>query len=484
MGRSVDPITTEVVARHALATAEEMGAVLIRAAYSPNIKERHDCSTAIFDAAGQVIAQAHHVPIHLGSMIGAIDYIQRRFGSENIRPGDMFVANDPYNGGGTHLPDINIVAPVFREGRAVAFVACIAHHADVGGMVPGSESAACENIFQEGLRLPAVRIMREGEVCHDIVDIILLNSRTPDERLGDLRAQLAANRAGLAGMAALFERYGTDVTEQALADYLDFTERRFAAAIRRLPAGSYDAVDYLSGDDAAEPARVQVRLEVRDGSMGFDFAGTAPQLKSARNVPHQALLATVYTVAKAILDPDVPANAGYFRTLAVQAPAGSLVGPVAPAAVGTRSASCGVIGDVVANVLSQAIPEKAVAASGPHHLLTWSGIDHRDGRYFVHYETVAGAMGGHAFRDGHDGVRTYASGAANLPIEALEHAFPLRVERYALRDGSDGAGRFLGGRGLVRDYRVLGSEVTVSLSAERQHLSTSFPRKRESSNQM
>ena len=186
-------------------------------------------------------------------------------------------------------------------------------------------------------------------------------------------------------------------------------------------------------------------------------------------MPHQALLATVYTVAKALLDPDVPANAGDFRTLDVTAPVGCLVGPVPPAAVGTRSASCGVIGDVVAGALSQAMAEKAVAASGPHHLLTWSGIDHRNGRYFVHYETVAGAMGGHAFRDGHDGVRTYASGAANMPVEALEHAFPLRIERYGLRDGSDGAGRYCGGRGLVRDYRVLGREVTVSLSAERQH---------------
>ena len=469
MGRSVDPVTTEVVARHALAVAEEMGAVLIRAAYSPNIKERHDCSTAIFDADGRVVAQAHHVPIHLGSMIGAIDYIKRRFGAGHIRPGDMFVANDPYNGGGTHLPDINIVAPLFRDGRAVAFVACIAHHADVGGMVPGSESAACESIFQEGLRLPAVRIVREGEVCRDIVDVILLNSRTPDERLGDLRAQLAANVAGLEGMAALFERYGTGTTAEALADYLDFTERRFAAAIRALPAGNYAAVDHLSGDAPDSPARVQLRLTVADASLRFDFAGSAPQLRSARNVPHQALLATVYTVAKAMLDPDVPANAGYFRTLVVEAPAGSIVGPVPPAAVGVRSASCGVVGDVVANVLSQAMPERAVAASGPHHLLTWSGIDHRDGGYFVHYETVAGAMGAHAFRDGHDAVRTFASGAANLPIEALEHAYPLRVERYALRDGSDGVGTYRGGRGLVRDYRVLGRDVTVSLSAERQH---------------
>ncbi len=470
MDAAVDPVTTEVVARHALATAEEMGVALIRAAYSPNIKERHDCSAAIFDAHGRVVAQAHHVPIHLGSMIGAIEFIRDRFGAEGIRPGDMFIANDPYNGGGTHLPDMNIVAPVFREDEIVAFIACIAHHADVGGMVPGSESSACENIFQEGLRLPAVRIMHEGEIRRDIVEIILLNSRTPGERLGDLRAQLAANLTGLRGMARLFDRYGTEVVGSCFAAYLDFTERRFRARVRGLDAGRYEAVDQLSGGDPERPARVAVRLDIGGDTLRFDFAGTDGQMANAGNVPRQALLATVYTVAKALLDPDVPANAGYFRTIEVAAPAGSLVAPEPPAAVGTRSVSCGVVGDVVAAALSQAMPGKAIAAGGPHHLLTWSGIDPRTGKYFVHYETVAGALGAHAYRDGMDAVRALASGSANLPIEALEHAYPLRVERYALRDGSDGVGEFLGGRGLVRDYRVLGREVTVSLSAERERV--------------
>ena len=467
---TVDGITAEVISRHALATAEEMGAALIRAAYSPNIKERHDCSAAVFDAAGQVVAQAHHVPIHLGSMIGAVEFIRQRFGEDGIRPGDMFIANDPYNGGGTHLPDMNIVAPVFRDGRIAAFVACIAHHADVGGMVPGSESAACQNIFQEGLRLPAVRIMAEGEIRRDIVEIILLNSRTPEERLGDLRAQLAANRVGLAGMDRLFERYGETVTTSAFAAYLDFTERRFRTRIAELAPGRYTAEDFLSGDDPAHPARVAVALEIAGDRLRFDFAGTDRQLGNANNVPRQALLATVYTVAKALLDPDVPANAGYFRSIEVAAPEGSLVSPVPPAAVGTRSVSCGVVGDAVTAALSRAMPGGAIAAGGPHHLLTWSGIDPRTGKYFVHYETVAGALGAHAHRDGMDAVRALSSGSANLPIEALEHAYPLRIERYALRDGSAGAGTFRGGRGLVRDYRVLGHEVTVSLSAEREHV--------------
>ncbi|MBI3513034.1 MAG: hydantoinase B/oxoprolinase family protein, partial [Proteobacteria bacterium] len=205
---TTDPITAEVVARYLLLAAEEMGATLTRTAFSPNIKERADCSSAIFDAAGNVIAQAHRVPIHLGSMIGTVALLLKRFPAAEIAPGDMFIANDPYNGGGTHLPDINVVAPVFQHGRIVAFVANIAHHADVGGMVPGSEAAICKTIFQEGLRLPLVRVMRAGEINRDVVDIVLLNSRTPDERLGDLRAQFAANFVGVQRVAGLFEKYG------------------------------------------------------------------------------------------------------------------------------------------------------------------------------------------------------------------------------------------------------------------------------------
>ena len=208
MDSRVDPIRAEVVARHLLASAEEMGATLMRTAFSPNIKERADCSTAIFDAAGQVVALAQRVPIHLGSMVRAVDEIRARFKLEDIRPGDMFVANDPYNGGGSHLPDINVIAPVFCEGRIVGYVANIAHHADVGGMVPGSEAAVCKTIFQEGLRIPPVKIVAEGKVNRDLVDIILLNSRTPQERDGDLKAQFAANVVGIRAVTGLMQRYG------------------------------------------------------------------------------------------------------------------------------------------------------------------------------------------------------------------------------------------------------------------------------------
>ena len=468
MNGRLDPVTTEVIGRHVLAAAEEMGVTLMRTAFSPNIKERNDFSTAIFNARGEVVAQAEHVPIHLGSMIGAIESLQQRFPVNEIKPGDMFLANDPYNGGGSHLPDLNLVAPVFHEGRIVAYVANIAHHADVGGMVPGSEAAVCDSIFQEGLRLPPVRFVSEGEVSRDIFGIVLLNSRTPEEREGDLNAQLAANYVGIRAIEAMVERYGANLFEAALDSYLAFTERRFKAVIADLPNGRYSAEDYLSGDELGTLARIACTVTVADGALTFDFDGTAPQLNTARNIPNQALVATVFCVVKALLDPDAPANGGAFRVIGIDAPDGTIVQPLPPGPVGTRSISCSVLSDVIQVALSQAIPGRSFAGSGPHHLLVLSGTDPRNGRYFVNYETVAGAIGAQGHRDGLDAVRTLTSGSANLPVEALEHAYPVRVETYALRTGSGGDGEFRGGDGIVRDYRILSDDVTVSLSGERQ----------------
>jgi N-methylhydantoinase B len=469
MTKAIDSITAEVISRHLLSISEEMAATLIRTSFSPNIKERADCSTAIFDRHGRVIAQAQRVPIHLGSMIGAVDAVKQRFPLDEIRPGDMFIANDPYSGGGSHLPDINIIAPVFWRDEIVAYVANIAHHADVGGMVAGSEAAVCRSIFQEGLRIPPVHIVNAGKVNRDVLLIILLNSRTPDERNGDLRAQFAANITGMKGVQALFDRYG-ETTEPAINAYLDFTRKRFEAAIGKINPGTYRVEDFLDGDVEGETARIALALTVSSDKLTLDFTGTAPQLSWARNIPNQALIATVYTVAKSLLDPDVPANAGYFSTMKIIAPQGSLVQPIAPAPVGCRSISCGVLGDAIAMALSQAMPERAITGSGPHHLVVFAGPDLRGTGYFVNYETIAGGMGARPYRDGIDAVRVHASGAANLPVEALEHSYPLRLERYALRDGSGGAGKYRGGTGVVRDYRALVDGITISLSSERQNV--------------
>ena len=468
-----DPIRAEVVARYLLGVTEEMGAALMRTAFSPNIKERGDCSTAVFDAAGNVVALPQRVPIHLGSMVGVVEAVLQRFPAAEIRPGDMFLANDPYSGGGSHLPDINVIAPVFFEGEIVAYVACIAHHADVGGMVPGSEAAVCSSIFQEGLRIPPVRIVSGGKFNEDVFAIILLNSRTPDERAGDLRAQVAANNVGFRSVLSLFERLGVTATRNTMKAYLDFTERRFSAAIAKVPEGTYTAREYIDGANPGELAAIVLSLTVKNSHLNFDVAGSSPQIAAARNIPLRALIATIYTVVKSLLDPDVPANSGYFRTISIAAPEGSIVAPVSPAAIGARAMSAAVLGDTIASALSKALPEKALVASGPHQLIVLAGTDPRNQKYFVNYETIAGAMGARSYQHGMDAVRVHASGSANLPVEALEHAYPFLIEQYSLRKDSGGLGKFNGGRGVVRDYRVLGDDIVISLSSERQNVSAS-----------
>ncbi len=462
------PIFTEVVARNLVLASEEMAATLIALAFSPNIKERWDCSSAIFDSIGNVVAQANRVPLHLGSMIGAVEAIKAKYATDEISPGDMFLANDPFSGGGTHLPDLNIIAPVFSNGRVVAFVANIAHHADVGGMVPGSESALCSSIYQEGLRLPIVRLMKADVLQTDILDIIKLNSRTPDERLGDLQAQIAANRVGISRVAALFRQYEEGEIVEAIQSFLATSERRLSRLVQTLPAGVYRSEELLDTEDGGVVA-LRLALTVSGDRFTFDFSETDPQLTtSSRNVPLKAVQATVYAVVKSMMDPDVPASSGFYRAIDVVARPGSILNPVAPAAVGTRAITCGVIGDLIVAALTQVLKQGGMACSGPHHLVIFAGHDPKRNGYFVNYETIAGGMGASGRFDGLDAVRVHASGAANLPIEALENAYPIRVEQYALREESGGAGVKVGGRGLLRDYRILADTTTVSLSSERQ----------------
>jgi N-methylhydantoinase B len=360
------------------------------------------------------------------------------------------------------------VAPLILEGELVALVASIAHHSDVGGMLPGSESAACRSIYQEGIRIPPVRLVREGELEDDLLQMVLLNSRAPTDRMGDLQAQVAANRGGVERLAAVCRAHGAETVAAAMAGFLDYTGRRFRQAVRdRMNEGVFEAEDWLDQDEpGGPPVRIALRMEVRDGSLRFDFAGTGAQLATARNVPLSGLAATVYTVCKSMVDPGLPPNSGYYDAITVRAPGGTLVNPRSPAPVGARSLTCGVLGDVVATALGEAAPQSALACSGPHAQLVLSGTD-GDGRFFVDYETYAGGMGARTTHDGLDGVRIHASGASNLPVEALEHAFPLRVERYQLREDSGGPGRFRGGMGVLRDYVML-RDAEVSLSGERQ----------------
>jgi N-methylhydantoinase B len=465
----LDPITTQVIGNLILSIAEEMGATLMKTAYSPNIKERGDRSTAIFDASGQVIAQAQLIPTHLGSMLGAVHEVIKRHPVEKLKAGDMFIANDPYNGGGHHLPDVNLVAPVFFRGALVGYVASIGHHSDVGGMVAGSESGICTEIYQEGLRIPPVRLVQAGEVNEDILNIILLNTRTPKDRLGDLRAQIAANRVGVRGMIQVCERYGPELVAASTDELLNYSERLIRSKIAEIPDGVYEATDFLDNDGVGDSkTKIHLTMTIAGDHIKFDFAGSDPQVRGSRNVPTASLKAVVLTVVKSMVDPALPPNSGYYRAVEISAPSGSVLNPLPPGAVGERSLTNAVVGDVLWQALSQAVPARAMAGSGPHRQIIPSGINPGSGEFFVNYETIAGALGARPYKDGIDAVRIHGSGAANLPVESLELNFPLMVERYELRQDSGGPGQFQGGLGIRRDYRVLADGIYTSVCGERE----------------
>lgn len=463
----LDPITTEVLASAFLSIADEMSSVLVRTAYSANIKERVDCSTALFDGHGRVLAQSQRLPLHMGSLLGSVRHIRERFDAVDVRPGDMFLANDPYHGGGSHLPDFNVVAPIFVDGELVAYSANSAHHSDVGGMVPGSESSECQEIFQEGLRLPPVRLCRDGVIQEDIVEIVKLNSRVPAERDGDLRAQVAANAVAKDRVLELCHRYGADGFQEYGSALLTATERRMRACFEALAAEPRTHTESMDPLPDGTELVITVTARVTDGILEFDFDGTSPQIPWARNVPLSAVAATAFCVVKTMLDPAVPTNDGLYRSVRVTAAERTLVNPVEPAPVGARALTCGVLADAMVGALSDALPDRAVAGSSPHQLITVSGVDPRTGQIFVNYETIAGALGARPGHDGMDGVRIYASGAANLPIEPLEQAFPFRVERYEIIEGSGGQGRTRGGDGIRRDYRILNDLTELSVTGER-----------------
>lgn len=458
-GNAIDLTTLSVVGGYLAAAAEEMHMTLIRTAYSLNVKERADCSSSILDEDGRTVSLAADIPLHLGSMLGLVENVRAAFG-DDLQPGDVFVANDPYMGGGTHLPDITLAAPIFAGTRLVAFSTNIAHHADVGGSSPGSVSVDHSDIFQEGLRLPVMRLVERGRLREDLVRLIQVNSRMPEDRLGDLRAQLAAIQVGTDRLRELLTRYGDEAVRAATRDLMAYSERRFRAVLATLPEGTVDAADTMDADEVVHhPTTIRVRVVCRAGNLHFDLGATDDQVASARNVPRNALLATIYTVVKQMLDPGIPANAGYYRTITVETRPGSIVDPLPPAAVGNRAVTCNIIGDAVARAISKLAPEQAIAGSAPHLNSIVAGIDPRSGEPFVNYEALAGAMGAGPGRDGLDAVRIYASGGANQSIEAMELAYSVEVLQYGFVTDSGGAGEYRGGLATRRDMRVFGRDL-------------------------
>ena len=456
--KPIDPITLEIVGNLVLSVAEEMGVTLVKTAYSTNIKERKDCSVAIFDARGQMIAQAEYVPMHLGSMLDIVKAVLDKYPLEDIKPGDMFITNDPYSGGGTHLPDITMAMPVFVEGRLVAFVANIAHHSDIGGSVPGSVSAKSDSLYQEGLRIPLGRILREGKIVRETYDFILLNTRTPVERGGDLDAQIASNIAGAKRMAEVIKKYGPDYFAACTDALLDYAEKLMRAGIRSLPDGTYTFEDYLddAGENVDEPIPIRASVTIEDGSVTVDFTGTSPQVPGPLNLTYSGLMTTVFYCFKAVAGQNIFANHGIYRAIKVVAPKGSIVNCTLPVPVGQRIDTAQRVVDVVLGALAQVAPERVLAAC--NSVVTsaiFSGDNPATGQYFVYLETIAGGSGAHSRGDGLSGVQVHMTNTSNLPVEALEREYPILVERYELIRDSGGAGRYRGGLGIRRDFRIL-----------------------------
>ncbi len=467
--QAVDPVDLAIFQSAVHSIAEEMGAALRRTALSPNIKERRDYSCAVFDGKGRVIAMGDHMPVHLGSMPMSVE---AAVAAIDFKPGDIAILNDPY-AGGTHLPDITMVLPVFLPGgeRPAFYVSNRAHHADVGGRFAGSMGPA-EEIFQEGIRIPPVRIVRGGQVDREMLDLILLNVRTPREREGDLLAQMGACRVGERRMLDVAEKYGEQRLKELVEELLDYSERLVRAELRSMPAGAFTAEDWMDDDGVTDgPIRIAVRVELDPevGDMRVDFAGSSPQVAGSVNAVRAITLSACFYVLRCLLQEDAPATAGILRPLTLTTPAGSIVDALPPAAVaGGNVETSQRIVDVLLRALAVAIPERVPAASaGTMTNLTIGGVDPRSGEAFTYYETAAGGMGARPGMDGISGVQTHMTNSLNTPVEALEYAYPFRVRRYGYRDGSGGAGAFRGGDGLVREVEVL-TAARVTLLAERR----------------
>ena len=460
----------EIVAAAFEAATREMAASLVRTAFSPNIKERADCSTAICDAQGRALSLMTNAPAHLGSTLRLVEAILARFPLETLKPGDAFLANDPYIVGVTHLNDCTVAMPVFHDGKVVAFAAAVAHHSDVGGRVAGSESGDNTSIYQEGIRVPPLQIYAAGRQRADAIEMFLLNSRMPHYGEGDLMAQMASCNRGAARVQELFAKYGHETMLARIDEMLDATERRIRSRIRsELKEGTYHAVDWLDEDGVTgNKVKLAVALTVKDGHLTLDLSDSSPQLGSGKNVPLTHSNATAYFCLKSIVDPMIPTNEGLYRTVSIVAPAGLVVNPVAPAAVSSRNMTSMILAEALTNALGQAAPSRSVAAGGPGQGCISAGIDPATKRYFINYENLAGGQGARCTADGMDVVMINMTNTSNLPVEAMEIEFPLRIERYELVCDSGGAGRFRGGMGILRDMRLLADNASVSLRSARQ----------------
>jgi N-methylhydantoinase B len=447
MSASLDPVTVELIGSALASITDEMCEALVRASHSTNVKERRDCTTALFDADGRSLCEAEQIPMLLGSFIDMVPQILKRYPREEIRPGDVFVGNDPYVGGSTHLPDIVLTEPIFHDGTLVAWAINTAHHADFA-------DRGHAHIFQEGLRIPPIRLYRAGALQQDVMDLILLNCQVPRQRLADFRAQMACNRRGARRVGEMFDRYGAAIMHAAAGALQDYAERKMRAGIAALPDGIYRFSDRFDNVQLDGELDVSVEITVAGDSMILDFE-SPPQVRAALNMVHSALLASVYYAVKAVIDPDILPNAGLARPLVIKARPGTLLNCTAPAAVYSRHQTAQRVVDLILGALAPALPARVIAAAnGACAAAHFTGTDPASGRIWIFPETIGGGSGARKTRDGLDAVHVHMTNTSNLPIEALETEYPISVLSYGLVTDSGGAGRTRGGMAISRVYRA------------------------------
>ena len=466
---ALDAFRIEILSNALNAVTEEIQLTLLRSAYSQVVKEAQDASCAIFTAEGRMVAQPVVVPGHLGSMRFMLQAVLQEFPAETLKPGDVFMNNDPYRGG-SHLPDISVFRPVFHEGKLVAFTGCMIHYTDVGGMVPGSNPVKATELYQEGLIIPPVKLYDCGQPNKTMFDMISANVRNPDIFMGDLRAQEGALMKGEERLRDLFTRYGADGVARAMDMLIDFSERKAREAIRAIPNGVFEFTDYMDHDgvDLSKPVAIKVRLEVRDDSFFFDFTGSDPQVKGPLNAPLSKAWTTVFYCVRCVLPDDIPFNDGLTRVVEVFAPEGCLLNPHHPAPVNARSVTVNRVADAVLGALALAVPEKVGAqCCGVPVGVSFGGVDPRSGKSFVFYESYCGGMGGSRTVDGADAVSTGTSNQMNIPVESIEMDYPVRILRYELAEDSGGSGKYRGGLGIRREYEMLAETATFNVRGDR-----------------
>jgi N-methylhydantoinase B len=475
MAFKVDPITLQVLTNAAYSIAEEMSVALIRTSRSTNIKDRRDASCALYDTAGSiaVISQSEiGTPLHLGVMGAAVETALKKIPASSLEPGDDLIMNNPYPAGPGHLNDICVISPIFYDNELVALVANQAHHVDVGGFAPGSMPFGVTQIYQEGLQIPPLKLSERGQLNHDVLDLVMENVRDPEDLKGDLMAQIAANNVGERRVAELMTRYGKETVQRYMQEIMNYSEQRMRASLSKLPRGRFTFEDYLEGDGWTEDLiKIKVTVEITKDKFVVDFTGTSKQVQGPLNCRPASAAACVYYVLKAVLDPELPGNAGAFRPVQLITEPGSLVEVQYPGAVANANIITTMrIVDTILGALAQVIPERVVAACQSNQLFNIGGFNPRTDRRYSYIETYGGGQGGLFDRDGMSGVQMHMTNTRNAPIEVFEASHPMFIERYGLIPDSGGAGKFRGGFGKRRDILILSTDNTSTMSTDRTRI--------------